>query len=239
MMKPLLIWAGLVVAAPTAFAAGQNGIIISGSGRDAVAIVTARAPQINIFPSRTAIRNPVTIFSNLASYRKGRYWSTEGSPIQGPGGGIGPEQWRAIAFTSAADHVATVVRIAVGWVSGTNGLIISLNADRKGLPGKTLASMHVSNLPDFGSCCALDVLMSATGIPLSSGKQYWIVAKTGRAEENTQAAWDFNDTDQLDSFQEAFYCPSNCGGGAQPGWNAYQSQTVSGSAMAVAVLGTK
>jgi hypothetical protein len=187
-------------------------------------------------PSNFAHAKPVTIVSNLASYRSGRYWAFEGSPVTGPDGERGfPENWRAVAFSPRANHTATVIEVAVGLVSGTNGLVLSLNRDKKGVPGSAMATTQLSNLPAFGTCCTIETATLAKGTPLKAGTQYWVVVSTNSSENTTNATWMFNDTDQVDSFLEASYCPSDCGSAS--GWTPYQSDTVTGSALAYAVLG--
>lgn len=179
---------------------------------------------------------PITIFSNLAMYPSGRYWAFEGSPVQGPSAMRGfPENWRAAAFTPAANHTATIIKVAVGLDSGTNGLVLSLNHDDSGVPGKAIAIMQLRDLPQFGTCCTVEIATLRNGVPLAGGTRYWIVLSTNRRESSTAATWLFNDTDQVDSFLEASYCPANCG--SPSGWTPYQSDTVTGSGLSYAVLG--
>jgi hypothetical protein len=240
--KTMFTLAMLVLASVTAFATGQAGVVVIKGGNVPIVMATT---HVGAVPSRNSseasLDDPslVTIFSNLAAYSKGTYWGEEGTVIQGPTGGVGPEQWRAAAFTPSTSHTATVVKVAAAWISGTNGLVLSLYNDDNGVPGKAIASAQLRNLPVFGTCCVLQVRMDGAGIPLTAGTQYWIVLSTNSAEGDTSASWVFNDTDQVDSFLEAFYCPSNCGFGAHPGWNAYQSINVTGSGLAFAVLGSK
>jgi hypothetical protein len=188
-------------------------------------------------PTNVAHAKLVTIAGNLASYRSGPYWAFEGSPVTGPDGERGfPENWRAVAFSPSADHTATTLEVGVGLVSGTNGLVVSLSRDDKGIPGKAIATAKLKNLPAFGTCCTIETATLTKGASLKAGTQYWVVVSTNKSEATTNATWMYDDTDQVDSFLEASYCPSNCGSG--PGWTPYQSDTVSGSALAYAVLGS-
>ncbi|HLY01134.1 MAG TPA: hypothetical protein VKR56_01410 [Candidatus Cybelea sp.] len=101
--------------------------------------VTPAAPAAA--PATFARTKLVTIVGNLASYRSGRYWAFEGSPVTGPDAEEGfPENWRAVAFSPSANHTATVIQVGVGLVSGTDGLVLSLNRDDKGIPGKAIAT---------------------------------------------------------------------------------------------------
>jgi hypothetical protein len=235
--KALLTLAMLGLAGMMSFAAGdKDRVIVIKEGRIPIVIATNRVQSIPLADSSDA--NLITIFSNLASYPKGKYWAFEGSPVNGPAGGFGPENWRAAAFTPRANHTATVVKVAAAWSSGTNGLVLSLNHDANGVPGNAIETWQLKNLPEFGTCCEVKVRTDGVGIPLTAATQYWIVLSTNSAEANTSAVWVFNDTDQVDSFLEASYCPANCGfGGA--GWQAYESYSVTGSGLAYAVLGSK
>ena len=145
----------------------------------------------------------VTIFSNLASkYPKGEYWCCEGYNVMGPSVG---EQWMAAAFTPSADHTATKIEVAAGWSEGTNGIVISLNSDSSGMPGKALKTWNASGLQNFGTCCMLVVKTDKSGIALSAGKQYWVVLSTNSNELSTVDAWNVDDTDQIDSATLASY----------------------------------
>jgi hypothetical protein len=140
----------------------------------------------------------VTIFSNLASkYPKGQYWCCSGYNVMGPAVG---EQWMAAAFTPKGNHTATTIQVAAGYSEGqTNGLVISLNSDNKGQPGKALKSWNASNLPRFGTCCVLVTKTDNSGIPLTGGKQYWVVLSTNSHETDTVDGWNVDDTNQIDN----------------------------------------
>ncbi|HEV2964824.1 MAG TPA: hypothetical protein VG649_23555, partial [Candidatus Angelobacter sp.] len=67
------------------------------------------------------------------------------------------------------------------------------------------------------------------------GTQYWIVLKTNSKTSNTWAAFNVNDTDQVDPAPAAQYCSADKGGscGSNDKWTAFQSQP----GLAFAVLG--
>ena len=140
----------------------------------------------------------VTIFSNLASkYPKGEYWCCSGYNVMGPTVG---EQWMAAAFTPQGNHTATTIQVAVGYSEGqTNGVVISLNSDNQGQPGKALKTWNASSLPRFGTCCVLVTKTDNGGIPLTGGKQYWVVLSTNSHEADTVDGWNVDDTNQIDN----------------------------------------
>ncbi|HXM20381.1 MAG TPA: choice-of-anchor R domain-containing protein [Terriglobales bacterium] len=166
----------------------------------------------------------VTIFSNLAAkYPKGEYWCCGGYNVMGPAQG---EQWMAAPFTPGADHTVTRIEVAVGYSQGkTNGVVLSLNRDSNGVPGKALKTWNASGLPRFGACCTVVVKSDASGIPVSAGTQYWVVLSTNSHEKDTVDGWNFNDTNQVDLATVATY-PGNSNQ-----WEAFQ--TSQGVAFAV------
>jgi len=158
----------------------------------------------------------VTIFSNLAAkYPKGQYWCCTGYNVMGPSQG---EQWMAAAFTPAANHTVTRIEVAAGFSQGTtNGVVVSLNSDSNGVPGKALKTWNASGLPRFGTCCVLVVKSDSAGIPVRAGKQYWVVLSTNSKEQDTVDGWNVIDSDQVDAATVATF-PGNSNH-----WNAFQT----------------
>jgi hypothetical protein len=208
--KKLLVSTALMFVG-AAIAAAQNDVVLRGAGvtvwgkHARMTIVTEPAPSSS---TGTKLNDAglVTIYSNLAAkYPKGEYWCCAGYNVMGPGQNLG-EQWMAGAFTPAADHTVTRIEVAVGYSQqGTNGVVLSLNRDNNGVPGKALKTWNASGLPRFGDCCRLVVESDASGIPVSAGKQYWVVLSTNSKEKNTVDGWNFNDADQVDSATDASY----------------------------------
>jgi hypothetical protein len=226
--KKSLVSVALVFVGATAIAAAQNDVVL---GRKSTTVRGKHASMTVVAePSRsratTNIKDPglVTIFSNLAAkYPKGQYWCCSGYNVMGPSQG---EQWMAAAFTPAADHTVTRIEVAVGYSEGkTNGVVLSLNSDNNGVPGAALKTWNASGLPRFGTCCALVVKSTSTGIPVSAGKQYWVVLSTNSHELDTVDAWNVIDSNQVDSATVATYPGTN------NKWNAFQ--TTPGLAFAV------
>ena len=221
----------LALASLTAFAASKEGVVVSKDGRTTIA--TKRTASVARVVSNDA--GLVSIFDNIGTaYPKGSYWCCEGYTITGPTALSGfPEYWEAGAFTPSANHTVTKVKVAVGFVEGTNGLVLGLYSDSGGVPGKALKTWNLSGLPNFGSCCVVESKSDATGIAVTAGTQYWVVLKTNAKETTTWAAFNVNDTDQIDPAPTAFYCSQDAGGscGTNDAWTA--SQSVPGPAFAV------
>jgi hypothetical protein len=229
--KTLLTLTVLALASLTAFAASKDGIVVSKDGRKTIS--TARAQAVT--RSESSDPSLVKIFDNIGTaYPKGTYWCCEGYTITGPTALSGfPEFWEAAAFTPSANHTVTKVKVAVGFVEGVNGLVLGLYTDASGVPGKALKTWKLSGLPNFGSCCVVETRSDSTGIPVTAGTQYWIVLKTNASESTTWAAFNVNDTDQVDPAPVAFYCSQDVGGscGNNDAWTA--SNAIPGPAFAV------
>ena len=227
--KKSLISTTLVLAGASAIAAAQNDRVLRGNG---ITVLGTHAKMTFVIepgrssPAKTKLNDSglVTIFSNLAAkYPKGEYWCCGGYNVMGPGQNLG-EQWMAGAFTPRTNHTVTRLEIAVGWSQqGPNGVVVSLNLDNNGVPGKVLKKWNASGLPRFGDCCRLLVESDGAGIPVSGGKQYWVVLSTNSSEKDTVDGWNFNDTDQVDMVTDASFTGTK--------WTVFQ--TTQGVAFAV------
>jgi hypothetical protein len=125
-----------------------------------------------------------TIYTNLGTGHK-VYNGTQGWTIGGDGSPFG-RMWVAEPFTPASDAIVTRIKVAVGNVTGTNGVSIALADDKEGVPGKFLKQWFKTNLPN-GGCCVLQVENDAAGIAVKGGVQYWVVVKTSAKTNDT---WD-------------------------------------------------
>jgi hypothetical protein len=136
------------------------------------------------------------IFSNLGKKYPDAIFSCCGGPgLNGPNWG-GGQQWVAGAFTPSSNVTVTRIALGLGYVSGTNSAIVTLNSDDNGLPGTQLASFKIRNIPPSGSCCTLTEVRDRAGTPLTAGEQYWVVATT-TADSNLFAIWNQNTTEQI------------------------------------------
>jgi hypothetical protein len=228
--KKLLLSMALVFAGAMAILAAQNNVVLRSNGTMVWGKHARMTVVTEAFPSFTTtnLNDPslVTIFSNLAAvYPKGEYWCCTGYNVMGPNSGAGV-QWMAAAFTPRADHTVTRIEVAVGYSQGTtNGVVLSLNHDNNGVPGKALKTWNALGLAQFGSCCRLVVKSDSAGIPISAGKQYWVVLSTNSKEQDTVDAWNIIDTNQVDKATVATFPGTN------NRWNTFQ--TTPGLAFAV------
>ncbi|HEX3430817.1 MAG TPA: choice-of-anchor R domain-containing protein [Rhizomicrobium sp.] len=195
----LLAFASATVATAGEARAGDGFDAVTVRGPHATMTVLPNAPAQGLVSAKENGKGLVTIFSSLASkYPKGVYWCCEGYNVMGSNSGVGV-QWMGGAFTPDVAYTLTEVEVALGYSGqGANGAVIRVTDDNSGAPGKTLKKWSVSGLPVFGTCCTIVVKTDRTGIALTGGKQYWIVASTNSSETDTVDGWNVSDADQVD-----------------------------------------
>ena len=123
-------------------------------------------------------------------------------------------------FRPKADYLVTEVAVGATHYQNTNVLVVSLNQDNHGIPGKALQTWYFSNLPNIWTCCTLQTGKYARGIPVKKGKLYWVVL---RPENKFQDTWDM----WADNYAEKSgkYFSNNIGSG----WNtSYQTLSAVG-----------
>jgi hypothetical protein len=213
----------------TAMAASNDDVVLSKDMRTTIVTHPAatRQPYVKDNAGLT------TIFDNLGGkYPDGVYWCCTGYNIWGPDNTLLKppiEFWEAAAFTPSTSLNVTKIEVAVGYQEYTgekySDVLLSLNNDNAGVPGTAIHTWKVTNMPDFGSCCAVDT-KGNTGIPVTAGTQYWLVVSTEK-KSDVYAVWNLNDTLQLSSeaITAATYCYSKgtaCGS-SNGKWSAYPS----------------
>jgi hypothetical protein len=169
----------------------HRGVTTSKDGR----VTIASSPRSAIAPGVDITDGALkTIYNNFSKYPLGRYWCCSGWTISGPNSPIAIDIAAAMPFTAPGNGTVTRIVVAVGYVTGANGVTVSLNSDSGGLPGTSLGSFDHTGLPQFGSCCT--VVVSNGGIPITAGSKYWVVVSTGPDTLDTWDAWNQNDTNQ-------------------------------------------
>lgn len=196
-----LLLGALLSAATYALGATHPGVVKLDNGT----LATFTSPEGAMIPYIDKSSEPL-IYGNLATkYPKGLYWCCVGMSLSGPL--AGKEIWDAAAFTPTANATITKVTVAVGYGISTNtfDVLLSVNADNNGVPGKALKKWKIkfpNGQPIFGSCC---VVKSGTGsVPVSANTQYWVVLST-ESNSDIIAAWNVNDYDQIDTITTGQY----------------------------------
>ena len=175
--------------------AQSRGVVTINGGRQTVVL---RAQSQVVTPAPKAPLGLKTIYNNLGTGTN-VYNCCSGWTMSGSSSLIGHEWDTATAFTPKAAVVLTRIRVAIEYVTGTNGATVTLNTDSGGMPSSTiLHTWNFTNLHAAGSCCQLSVGFMR-GIRLKKGKQYWLVATT---PSDTWDAWNVNSTGALGTFAQ-------------------------------------
>lgn len=129
-----------------------------------------------------------TIFNNFGPNFD--YNCCVGGILTGPTWGMGGWIVQANQFTAAVSGNVWQINIALGYVDGTpNGAIVSLWTDSSGIPGTMLGSWDITNLPHFGTCCVVNTITGISGISVTAGQSYFLMAA---APGNAFDAWSWN-----------------------------------------------
>jgi len=179
---------GVLALAGGVWGQASGGVVTINGGRNTILMRTPSEPFV---PATTPSSKLVKIYSNLG---KGSnvYNSIAGVGILGPDAGQPWPQAVGCGFRPKADHTVTEIQVGATYVQGTNTLVVSLNEDNKGIPGKALHTWHFSNLPTFGSCCTLQTAKYSKGIPVKKGKLYWVVLSPQKKFQDTYDVWNNN-----------------------------------------------
>ncbi len=134
--------------------------------------------------------NAVTIFNDFGpgdSFDTGHGWSvsTASSPA-------GVTSSPAMGFTSSIDANLTQIDIAIQHIVGSpnSGTTISLYTNVGGNLGTSISSWILGPLPDFFSAPGVTSISGITGIHLTAGSSYFLLAE---AAGNDWNAWNWND----------------------------------------------
>jgi hypothetical protein len=187
MVKKLLTALCVLAFAATALAATKGTNVTINGGKQTVAMQHSS----NSHPATKRDPKLVTIYSNLGTGTD-VYYESEGWTLSGSSSAVGEEVWIGTPFTPTANALVTEIETGIGYVEGTNQITISLDASSSGLPGKTLKSWSVTNMPTFGDCCTLNVSKDKKGIKVKKGTEYYVAATTTSSDADLWGAWNFN-----------------------------------------------
>lgn len=225
----LFLMSVLALCSGELFAAGAKVVARSDGGR---ITIVSKLEGAATAPNNASDAGLVKIYNNIgAAYKKAKFWCCEGASVSGSQ--TGAQWWDAVAFTPSENRTVTRVELALGYIFGTNEVVISLTNDANGVPGSAIQSWTVQNIPGAGLCCTLVVQTADPGIPVTAGTQYWITATTSSDADDLDAVWDVNSTNEIDSALSAARCTGPlCPLGGEP-WTAVQQSP----GLALAVLG--
>jgi hypothetical protein len=178
--------------------------------------VQAKHPSTHI----TAMKEDKTltkIAGNFSLYPNATYFSIWGNTIAQGGANFPFQTWVAVAFTPTSNATVKKLEVSAGRQGGgTAGYELGLYSDDNGVPGTLIKGGHVSNLPNYGDCCAVATLNDPAGVPVTAGTQYWVVVST-TAQDTDIYAWAFNSTDMTPQLSASWclgsttYCGQHSG----------------------------
>jgi hypothetical protein len=155
-----------------------------------------------------AATSATTIFSNLGS-GSNLFNQSAGLAISGPSSGSGV-QAAALPFTPTAGATLEGLEIPVGWVGGTNSVLVCIYSDNGGLPGSPVECVTAYNLYPFGVgwewpiCfwelphppypwpCLCIFVVDWHPIVLVEGTPYWVVVYPDPLEPSFHGFWNEN-----------------------------------------------
>jgi hypothetical protein len=132
------------------------------------------------------------VFSNLGpgnTYLKGSGIGVWGITSD-VGKKFGYSQSYAVAFMPSTLFNLTQISVAISWISGFNGVTLTLNSTSNGRPGTVITTWNFFALPSLGTTNSTLQTMTFSGIILQPGQTYWIVASP--YSQNTHIAWNGN-----------------------------------------------
>jgi hypothetical protein len=101
-------------------------------------------------------------------------------------------QSMAQQFTPADTVIFDDAIIPLGSISGSQGVIVSLESDSNGMPGSPIEQIGVSNLADFDSGGSVKTVASVLHPTLTSGTPYWLALSP--AASDVDATWQLDST---------------------------------------------
>jgi hypothetical protein len=174
----------LILTSAVVGAQSNDGVVKLNGGRSAIIVRTPSQPFTSAVRASSKL---VTIYSTLVEHSDRPYSDLSGFGILGTETGQPWPEMVGNGFRPKADYMVTVIQVGAMHFQGTNVLVVSLNQDNHGAPGKALHTWHFKDLPEAWSCCKLQTAKYAKGIPVKKGKLYWVVL---RPEEQFQDTWD-------------------------------------------------
>ena len=110
------------------------------------------------------------------------YNAKTGLAIGGKNSNPGFVEWGE-AFVPKAKFDLSAITMALGSITGSNGVTVSLDSSIGGAPGKTLASWSFLALPQLGTTSStVQTMTFADAIVLQKGQTYWLVTSPTRCE---------------------------------------------------------
>ena len=144
-----------------------------------------------------SVANADIVYSDLGP-SAAPYFDANGRAVTGSGVGAPGYEEVAVPFTPTSNYDLTEIDLAVTFsgisgVFGSDSATVTLESSVAGAPGTSIASWSISNLPSSSTGTTLDSI-SASGVSVTAGAQYWLVVSPTNNNGNTSDTDDFWDT---------------------------------------------
>lgn len=174
-MRVVLCVAVLALVGVTALAQDTKSTTITINGGRTT--VSMKAPSNMVHHAIKAPASPFYDNIGTSGYGCCSGWTiSDGSPI-------GTEYTPGNQIISLRTGTTKKISVGVGWVTGTNGGIVDMDKDCKGVPcgnpdgSKHLCQGKIKNLPTFGSTSTTVVSFKCVA-KLQKGKAYWVYVQS-------------------------------------------------------------
>lgn len=177
---------------------------------------------VSVEPGKAALNIPHFApkkfeFGTLDRQKEGAYFCCYGSTISGPSSFFGKAYGVAEQFIPNKSTSITTLAAAVGYVSGSKSVTLTLYADNgSNEPGTQLAQGTGTSNTQFGFCCGV-VTATISSTSLTSGTPYWIGITAGGTDFDAAG---FQVNDEVD---DNVYVASTSNGGST--WGTSVSET--------------
>ncbi len=133
-----------------------------------------------------------TLFSNLGPpgdlYNEGNGWTISGT------GTLGSSQSIAEEFQVGASGNVFQIDAGIGYVTGLNAFNILL-VQGNDPTGTVLGQWdNLASPQNFGGCCGLITISGISGISLTTGTNYWLIAEPTSLDSTLWGAWNFSNS---------------------------------------------
>lgn len=156
-------------------------------------------------PAPAAPAGLAQIYSNLGPSASNAYNSAIGFYVLGETSAFGYSQHTALPFTPSSNATVTQIRVPIQWYNDGSADVarISIYSDNSGVPGTSLIGPYTFTPPAGFSCCGLSVI-NISGLSVTAGTQYWVVADTPTSS-NFDGLWLIKADVPITGYEQSFF----------------------------------
>jgi hypothetical protein len=150
------------------------------------------------------LKTLLLIFMSVSLGSAGTLFSNLGTPVYQAGSGslvegVAPWITQARPFTVSGSGDFNVTQIDLGMVHqlGASTFVASIWSSNSGAPGTALDSWTLTTAEPLGSCCLLATQTGITGLTLTGGDLYFMVAGPVGSNDGSKQEWADNTIGQI------------------------------------------